>query len=115
MTNVEVRRNLFTSSQYRVRIRGHAGFEPGKDIVCAAVSILTYTLAQKLTDLQAEQKVVCGISMESGNAEFFVWVRCGHEQEFETVLDTIITGFELLAEKYPEHVSIVSSVDGGRN
>lgn len=48
----------------RIKISGHAGYaEPGKDIVCAAVTALTQTLIQSienLTDDEIEYRISPG-------------------------------------------------------
>ena len=46
----------------RIEISGHAGYaEPGKDIVCAAVTALTQTLIQSIENL-TDDKIECRIS-----------------------------------------------------
>ena len=66
---------------------GHAGAgEPGRDIVCAALSILMYSLVAS----GAEGRV------ESGEAELLLPDRD---------VDVALCGFRLLAESYPEYVS----------
>lgn len=38
---------------HRLRVKGHAGYaRKGEDIVCAACSILAYTLGQNARDLE---------------------------------------------------------------
>lgn len=66
---------------------GHAGAgEPGRDIVCAALSILMYSLVAS----GAEGRV------ERGEAELLLPDRD---------VDVALCGFRLLAESYPEYVS----------
>ena len=66
---------------------GHAGAgEPGRDIVCAALSILVYALVAS----GAEGRV------ERGEAELLLPDRD---------VDVALCGFRLLAESYPEYVS----------
>lgn len=101
MTNVVMEKR---GMKYEITIHGHAGYRPGNDIVCAAVSMLTYTLAQVLKDMQEEGKLDCEITLDCGNAEFLIYPWNG--EELETVLQVIKTGFELLVHKYPCNVHL---------
>ena len=74
-----------------MRFEGHAGAgEPGRDPVCAALSMLMYTL---LAALPAE-----GTKREL--AEGFCRVRGGDPAAYRVVA----AGLRLLAEAYPENV-----------
>lgn len=92
---------------YVVTISGHAGYseEKGKDIVCAAVSILTYTLedtldkhAKYMLDYRCEDKGM-------------VKVRCvpqeGYARDIDTVLEYFTNGIRLLHENYPNNVLLI--------
>lgn len=75
---------------------GHAGAgEPGRDIVCAALSILVYALVAS----GAEGRV------ERGEAELLLPDRD---------VDVALCGFRLLAESYPEYVSYKEMNDYGK-
>ena len=75
---------------------GHAGAgEPGHDIVCAALSILMYSLMAS----GAEGRV------ERGEAELLLPDRD---------VDAVLCGFRLLAESYPEYVSYKEMNDYGK-
>lgn len=75
---------------------GHAGAgEPGRDIVCAALSILMYSLVAS----GAEGRV------ERGAAELLLPDRD---------VDVALCGFRLLAESYPEYVSYKEMNDYGK-
>lgn len=80
----------------RLRMSGHAGAgEPGRDIVCAALSILMYSLVAS----GAEGRV------ERGEAELLLPDRD---------VDVALCGFRLLAESYPEYVSYKEMNDYGK-
>ena len=57
MTRVDI---SVKENKFRMHSEGHAGWgkanglEDGHDIVCAAISILTQTAAQRLMDMEAE-------------------------------------------------------------
>lgn len=78
---------------WEIVFSGHAGYAPeGEDIVCAAVSILFFTLAEA-----AVQKGGRAF-FRSGEGKIFV------PEELERELSFVRSGISLLAEKYPEKV-----------
>lgn len=77
-----------------VTLKGHAGSaEYGKDLVCAAVSALALTLAANV-----EGKENAEVSLQPGNS------RISCTPDAAGVFDCICKGFQLLAERFPEHV-----------
>lgn len=94
----------------RLEVKGHAGqAEHGKDIVCSAVSILTYTAAQLIKEMEAYGMCLGNpeVEMNSGNAvikaEFskFTYV------DALKMLHVITTGYSLLQARYPEYVKLI--------
>lgn len=90
----------------RVRIEGHAhSGEPGKDLVCAGVSALAYTLAANVANLES-----CGrardvqVRLDNGDAE----IACKPLGKFtaitELIFQAVCVGFEMLARQYPEYI-----------
>lgn len=79
-----------------VRIRGHANYAQGDDIVCAGVSVLAQSvlLAANRRGLLRAQRV------GKGNLEMTL-VNTGDTRSFVAVL---IDGLADLAEQYPMHV-----------
>ena len=95
----------FNPKKLSLEVSGHAGqAEKGKDIVCSAVSILFYTLAQAVVDsaemLTEEPKVV----IEDGNG----FVSCKPKKEFLSAIQrtywTVLTGIELLVGEYKDYI-----------
>ena len=85
-----------------LRITGHAGQGPaGHDLVCAAVSALTETLALGFTDV-VPGGIRCRV--ETGRAEFR-WEHLTTAQQ--AVLDTIVTGLRDLAASHGSFVRFV--------
>lgn len=83
----------------RLTVRGHAGYgEPGKDIVCAAVSALVYALAGVLQ----ETGRLKGLDTAKGYAEVTGAGDCARE------FALVRCGLELLAGQYPGCVEIGS-------
>lgn len=91
----------------RVTVQGHAGTAPeGHDLVCAAVSAITGTLAANMEQLAQKGAVRAPcIRLEKGDAEIGGEYRHGYRSLVQMVVSAICVGFELLAEKYPEAVS----------
>lgn len=86
-------------------VRGHAGYaEMGKDIVCAACSTLICTLLGQMQRLEdREEAVLCENIQEAGHCRMALEL-CSPEAKAS--YDTIMTGFQMLADSYPDYVSI---------
>lgn len=96
----------FKPQSLELEITGHAGqAEKGEDIVCSAVSMLFYTLADSLNKSEEMLKKHPIIKMEDGNG----YIKCRPKKEYQgniaLIYWTILNGLELLAEEYKEFVS----------
>ena len=92
--------------EYRMTIEGHAGAGPkGEDIVCAAASILMWTLAERAAE-RPELGSMIHTDSEGARAE----IRCRPEKGWglrcRDLYETILTGYELLREEYPDFVEV---------
>lgn len=91
----------------KVSMAGHAdSAEYGHDLVCAAASILAYTLAENAAQMVEDGQAVDAIlQLEPGNTI----VQLDPVSEFfhvaTMIFDSIVCGFRLLAEQYPDHVT----------
>ena len=102
-------RIVYHRKYHRVTVEGHArSGELGRDLVCSAVSALTYTLATSVTNLfKDDRKKMREVktNLERGKAE----ISCNPVQGFSAVVtlvfDTICTGYDILAVDYPEYIS----------
>ena len=98
-----------------LEVRGHAqSGEFGHDLVCAAVSALTVTLADNLKAFEKGEMVTeVNIRLEPGDA----FMRCRpdrHSRNLVTVLmDAFCVGYERLAMEYPENISY-EVISGGK-
>lgn len=94
---------------YELDIQGHANYDAsGKDIVCSAVSILYYTLANSIININDEKKVKsCKIKGGEGNASIELEASDKGIQEISTILKTVVTGFMLLQDNYKDNVKLV--------
>lgn len=92
-----------------IEIKGHAGYgEKGKDIVCAAVSILAQSLLSTLLELaEYEWVFVLDYKMDDG------YIRVSYEEPVGNVIDISVMemmfdkGIDLLIESYPDHIKRV--------
>ena len=109
-----VRAEFFTnkeSGSITLKLSGHAGqAEHGKDIVCAASSILAYTVAQAL-QFQYEDgclKKKPHLKLEPGDT---IIVAKPTPERYEEALHTFFVaqvGYSLLARNYPQYVELSS-------
>lgn len=100
----------FERQALRLIIRGHAGGERGRDIVCAAESILLFTLSDWL--YRREKLMGPMVYLGDGQAE----IRCRprgrrNEKRCREVMEAFVRGYELLGEKYPERVTVLGDGD----
>lgn len=103
---------MFVESEggYRIRIFGHANYNPGgPDIVCSACSTLTCTLLQAVLSMEAAGELH-DMSYKVDDGDFYLKTKPNNwsEQKFNIILRTIIDGFALLQQKYPENVVITT-------
>ena len=95
-----------------LRVEGHAGYaEHGNDIVCASASILAYTLAQIVRDVDRFGNLAFPtvVQMDSGD----VFISCeAYEDADLAVLKSMFTfairGYALLAHNYPQYVELTT-------
>lgn len=81
-----------------VSIEGHTQFaKTGKDIVCAATSMLSYTLANNLL---AE----CGAKVDVADGAMVIDVKGFKARR---IIKTMLTGYEMLAKSYPKNVRVM--------
>jgi hypothetical protein len=88
-------------------VKGHAyAAEPGRDIVCASVSILTQTAALALYEV-ADIDII--YEMDDG------WLYCqipekleeGTRQKANVILDTMLVGIKGTMEMYPDYIKLL--------
>ncbi len=106
MTRVELTTG---SGAVGVRMEGHAEQGAyGEDVVCGALSMLAYTMAQNLSRLEAQGKLSNTpiLTMESGFVYLEAHAGKGHESELLHGLEVIRGGFQLLAESFPQAVEL---------
>jgi len=86
-------------------VKGHAGYaNPGEDVVCAAASMLALTAIAVVQDNAATFYPVVSQSKKDGEMRIVCRPNGGSITSCRRVLDTIFTGYEILAGQYPDHV-----------
>lgn len=108
MTKIEAE---YSNRMWHIVVKGHAGYgtekglPEGHDIVCAAVSCLTNTLAQIINDLHNNNFLEWHeILMSSGNVEMYMLVKKEAEYMVEHMMYPIQTGFEMLSSTFSDYV-----------
>lgn len=91
--------------EVNIRIEGHSGFDMvGKDIVCAAISTLTYTLINELERIRSREMLKVEYSQEEGKMHIHAKLNGYRVGE---CLDTILTGYRMIQEHFPENFTII--------
>lgn len=92
-----------------LRMEGHAGqAADGKDIICAAASILAYTAAQTVSYMFSDGKLrrkPC-IRLAKGNVLISVRPRQEYYEEALYALFVTQVGYSLLAKNYPQFLKL---------
>ncbi len=87
-------------------VSGHAGFaNSGKDIVCAAASILATTCVNAL---ETVAKVVCQVDLSDGYLKAFLPQGLPPEKDHDAqvILQTFLQGIGDLVESYPQYITL---------
>lgn len=86
---------------YELAAEGHAGYNPGNDIVCASVSAVLWSLAGALENCRE----LCA-RLEHEEESGAVHILCASRaREVEGMFFLAAVGVRQIAERYPEHVS----------
>ena len=100
-----------------MELRGHAGFaELGKDPVCAGASVLAMTVAQcaKAMEEAGSLRKKAHILVRGGRVLVTVRPRTACFSEARHLFWIGETGLRLLAEAYPENVSVIMNTENLR-
>lgn len=103
---VRIQLEIGEDGTYEIYAKGHANYaERGKDIVCASVSILLYTLIESIdkSDLSAPPVA----TFESGETLVRVKPKKENKGKICAVFSVVENGLKLLEKNFPENVKIV--------
>ena len=99
---------VFRPKHFDIKITGHAQHgKVGEDIVCSAVSILFYTLAESITESRNMLKAEPIIENDDGNGHIQCVPKPEYEANVSLIYWTILNGFNLLANEYKKNVKLV--------
>lgn len=95
----------------RYSIKGHAGYaDYGKDIVCAAMSILAQTTLLSLVEVCGldENTIKYSIDEKSGfiDVELPKDIEISILEKTQILLESLIVGINSIVESYPEYVTL---------
>lgn len=100
MTNVYINK---TNSKKEIVIKGHSGYDvAGKDIVCAAISILSHSYAELILELDDKNKLQLNY-LDLGGGEISIIVS-DPLNEADSAFKMFLIGIEALEESYPKHI-----------
>lgn len=89
--------------------RGHAGAgEYGKDLVCAAATMLAYTLGQTVCQMQQDGQLETDpiIHIAEGDADISIHPKAECREVCDASVRVIRCGAECLAGSFPENVRV---------
>lgn len=101
---IEITFVCFGNNFYEFHSEGHADYNPGNDIVCSAVSALSYALLgtlENIGDLEVKKEIKDGDMLIQVNAKD----KTVHALA-NTVFTTVFIGLMQLEVTYPEHVKV---------
>lgn len=104
---VKCRFLYFPGTSFICEIKGHAGYNPGNDIVCSAISGLAYTLWGAVINL-------CGINdikYKDDPGDFLLDINIKKINgpifdKLKTIFQTIYIGIKQIADTYPCYVEV---------
>ena len=93
-----------------ITVEGHAGYaEQGKDIICSAVSALTFNLIKAIESLTKDKIKYQDDTPGYINIEFE-----NLSEESKLLIDSFFIGISEVANAYPEYVQITGAAPNGR-
>jgi len=95
-------RGMFVG-KFDLRMEGHAGFNPGNDIVCAALSGQFFSLANYLDAIGSEPLV------EYDPVTGFGHISCRGGIKTGLAFEYCLCSFMMLAGAYPDNVCVVET------
>ena len=100
-----------TYENHTIKALGHANYaEVGKDIVCAGVSILTYTLIASLAELTEDE-----IEVEMNSGKNIIKFKENPSKRAQLLIDSFFIGIQALVAEYPDYVNCPSIEDTKSN
>ena len=97
----------FNAETYELEASGHSGMEKdGKDIVCASVTTLVFTLYKSLAEsAEMLKKDSLEVKMSNGYAKISCTPKKKFEPHIQLIYWVILNGIDSLCESYGEYVT----------
>lgn len=93
--------------KHKMKLSGHADHaEPGEDVVCAAASMLFYALCETVTSYPKKvftRKPLIDVK----DPRCICRPRKEYKANFDIIYQTILNGYILLEQNYPDNVKII--------
>ncbi|CAM2844305.1 ribosomal-processing cysteine protease Prp [Hathewaya histolytica] len=91
---------------FSFKISGHAGYkDPGYDIVCSAVSAISLSIANGITDiLYIEPLINTGDGLLSLDLSH---VSCDQIEKCQILLETMLLGIKTVENEYGKYIKVV--------
>lgn len=85
----------------KITVSGHAGYaEPGRDIICAAISTLSQVFVASVEELTAAK---IKTAQTSGYMEIVIEESTERAQ---VLIDSFLLGCRMIADQYPDNVRV---------
>lgn len=89
-------------------MEGHAGYNPGNDVVCAGASAIAYALAGYLHNCGGHLWTIVREKLDSGDLELC----CTGDEMVGEVYRMALIGLLQLEAAYPGHVRVEADLEG---
>ena len=104
MTNVKY---VQEGNKHSLEICGHAGYNPGCDIVCSGASVLAYTLLETINGEEEKGNIeIRESSVSEGEVKIIFREHTDSHDRINGIMNAIMTGYEMLADQYPNNVVV---------
>jgi len=91
---------------YEIHLKGHADYNPGNDIVCAAASNLIYTLAAAVANIH-DTLITTEVMIGKGDTKVKTTIKCEDiRSKVATMYETILIGYWQLEANYKANVRV---------
>ncbi len=91
---------------YKLKLSGHAySDEPGRDLVCAAVSTLAQTVANAIEQIGKVPEKSLGLKIKEGYLSLSI-EQAYRSETTDVIFETFIVGIEGIEGTYPEYVRL---------
>ena len=97
----------FNPNTFELDINGHAEHgKKGEDIVCSAISILFYTLAESIDNCRGMLTEDMAFEFDDGNGKLSCKPKAEYEANISLIYWTILNGMQLVANTYKKNVNL---------